>query len=82
MAEASAGACALVGISRPSYRYPPRVRDDSLLHQRLRTLARQCPRDGSPKLTVFIRGELGPSITKEGGGYMCRNDSSCPGADA
>lgn len=41
------------------YRYHPAVRDDGALRQRLRELARERPRFGSPRLTVLLRQEFG-----------------------
>ena len=52
-------ACHLIGMSRTSYRYAPRVADDEAVRERIRQLARERLRFGSPRLTILIRDEFG-----------------------
>jgi len=53
-------ACFLAGIHRAPYQYQSQEKEDEkLLRNRLRELALQRPRFGSPRLTVLIRRELG-----------------------
>ena len=50
-------ACLLVNISVSECRYQPRKADDSALRQRLRELAGQRKRFGSPRLHIMLRRE-------------------------
>jgi putative transposase len=52
-------ACSLVGLCRTTHRYRKRNKEEGALRERLRELAMQRPRYGSPRLTVLIRWELG-----------------------
>lgn len=53
-------ACLLVKLNRSTYQYRRQVKtDEELLRTRLKELALQRPRFGSPRLTVLIRRELG-----------------------
>ena len=53
-------ACALTGLNRSTYQYRLQKKaDEDLLRNRLRELALQRPRFGSPRLTVLIRREFG-----------------------
>lgn len=53
-------ACLLIDLNRSTYQYRYREKaDERLLRERLRELALQRPRFGSPRLTVFIRREFG-----------------------
>jgi putative transposase len=52
-------ACHLIGMSRTSYRYAPRAADDEAVRERIRQLARERLRFGSPRLTILIRDEFG-----------------------
>lgn len=47
--------CRLVGASRSTVRYQPRRKDDTLLTERLRELARQRPRFGYRRLHALLR---------------------------
>ena len=49
--------CLLVGISTSVYRYRPRLDDDGVLRQRLRELAGQRKRFGSPRLHIMLKRE-------------------------
>ncbi len=52
--------CSLIDLNRSTYQYRQQERaDEQLLRKRLRELALQRPRFGSPRLTVFIRREFG-----------------------
>ena len=51
-------ACHLVGIARSVVRYRSRRVDDAPLRTRLRELARERPRFGSPRLTALVRREF------------------------
>ena len=54
-------ACELISLNRSTYQYKVRVNpEDELLKKRLRELALQRPRFGSPRLTVLLRREFGP----------------------
>ena len=54
-------ACALTDLNRSTYQYRRQERaDEDLLRNRLRELALQRPRFGSPRLTVLPRREFGP----------------------
>lgn len=53
-------ACNLVGLCRTTQRYKRRRKPDGELRERLRELAKQWPRYGSPRLGVLIRREFGP----------------------
>ena len=50
-------ACILVNLSRTAYGYQPRREDDSRLRQRLRELAAQRKRFGSPRLHIMLKRE-------------------------
>lgn len=50
-------ACLLAGVSASVYRYPPHREDDSALRQRLRELATQRKRFGSPRLHIMLKRE-------------------------
>ena len=50
-------ACELVGLSRPVYRYTPRPDRDVALRERLRQLAQERRRFGSPRLHLMLRRE-------------------------
>ncbi len=50
-------ACWLVTISTSVYRYKPKPDDDALLRQRLRELAAQRKRFGSPRLHIMLKRE-------------------------
>ena len=50
-------ACLLVDVSRTVYVYRPRQEDDAALRQRLRELAQQRRRFGSPKLHILLKRE-------------------------
>ena len=53
-------ACILTALNRSTYQYRCQEKaDEELLRRRLRELALQRPRFGSPRLTVVIRRELG-----------------------
>jgi putative transposase len=52
-------ACQLAGISRSVYRYQPIPKHEEPMRARLRELARERPRFGSPRLTVLLRREFG-----------------------
>ena len=53
-------ACSLIDLNRSTYQYQSRSRaDEALLRNRLKELALQRPRFGSPRLTVLIRREFG-----------------------
>jgi len=53
-------ACLLIDLNRSTYQYRCSEKaDEQLLRKRLRELALQRPRFGSPRLTVFIRREFG-----------------------
>jgi putative transposase len=53
-------ACVLTDLNRSTYQYRRQEKaDEELLRNRLRELALQRPRFGSPRLTVLIRRELG-----------------------
>lgn len=53
-------ACDLIELNRSTYQYESRKRaDEDLLRNRLKELALQRPRFGSPRLTVLIRREFG-----------------------
>ena len=59
-------ACLLVKLNRSTYQYRRQVKtDEELLRKRLKELALQRPRFGSPRLTVLIRRELGAINHKE-----------------
>lgn len=54
-------ACELISLNRSTYQYTARVNpEDEVLKKRLRELALQRPRFGSPRLTVLLRREFGP----------------------
>ena len=54
-------ACVLTDLNRSTYQYRRQKRtDEDLLRNRLRELALQRPRFGSPRLTVLLRREFGP----------------------
>ena len=54
-------ACELVSLNRSTYQCMPREDPEELLiRKRLRELALERPRFGSPRLTVLLRRELGP----------------------
>ena len=48
-------ACRLVGVSRSTVRYQPQGKDDAVLVERLRELARQRPRFGYRRLHALLR---------------------------
>ncbi len=50
-------ACILVGLSRTAYSYKPCRKDDSMLRSRLRELAGQRKRFGSPRLHILLKRE-------------------------
>ena len=50
-------ACDLVGLSRPVYRYEPRPDKDEATRERLRQLAQERKRFGSPRLHLLLRRE-------------------------
>jgi len=50
-------ACLLVGISPSAYRYKPKLDDDLALRQRLRDLAGERKRFGSPRLHIMLKRE-------------------------
>jgi putative transposase len=50
-------ACRLVGVSRSTVRYQPRCKDDAVLVERLRELARERPRFGYRRLHALLRRE-------------------------
>lgn len=50
-------ACLLAGISPSAYRYKPKPEDDLALRQRLRDLAGQRKRFGSPRLHIMLKRE-------------------------
>ena len=50
-------ACELVGLSRPVYRYEPRPGKDEVTRERLRQLAQERKRFGSPRLHLLLRRE-------------------------
>jgi len=50
-------ACELVGLSRPVYRYEPRPDRDAAVRERLRQLAQERRRFGSPRLHLLLRRE-------------------------
>ena len=53
-------ACGLIALNRSTYQYRSQKKDDEgLLRNRLKELALQRPRFGSPRLTVLIRREFG-----------------------
>lgn len=53
-------ACQLISLNRSTYQYNVRVNpEDEILKKRLRELALQRPRFGSPRLTVLLRREFG-----------------------
>jgi len=53
-------ACSLIDLNRSTYQYRPQKKaDEDLLRNRLKDLALQRPRFGSPRLTVLIRREYG-----------------------
>ena len=52
-------ACRLIGLSRSTCRYEPKKQDDQALRARLKELAREQPRFGTPRLTVLLRREFG-----------------------
>jgi putative transposase len=53
-------ACSLIDLNRSTYQYQPQKKaDEALLRNRLKELALQRPRFGSPRLTVLIRREFG-----------------------
>jgi putative transposase len=54
-------ACVLTDLNRSTYQYRRQEKaDEELLRNRLRELALQRPRFGSPRLTVLLRREFGP----------------------
>ena len=50
-------ACQLVNLSTSVYRYQPKEADDTALHWRLRELAGQRKRFGSPRLHIMLKRE-------------------------
>jgi len=50
-------ACMLLSISRSVYRYVPGEKDDSLLRERMKILAREKPRYGVRRLHLILRKE-------------------------
>jgi putative transposase len=50
-------ACDLVGLFRPVYRYRPRPDKDEAIRERLRQLAQERKRFGSPRLHLLLRRE-------------------------
>jgi len=52
-------ACSLVGQNRNTYRYSEKKKDEETLRERLRKLAAERPRFGSPRLTILMRRDLG-----------------------
>ena len=50
-------ACLLVDLSRTAYGYHPQREDDSRLRQRLKELAAQRKRFGSPRLHILLKRE-------------------------
>ncbi|MDY7576719.1 IS3 family transposase [Herbaspirillum sp. RTI4] len=50
-------ACSLIGLNRRTYRRPIPVEDDAPVRQRIRELAQERPRFGSPRLHVMLRRE-------------------------
>ncbi|OBR50051.1 hypothetical protein A6456_33825 [Paraburkholderia tropica] len=56
-------ACALVGLNRRTFRRPVSPDADHEVRQRMRELAQERPRFGSPRLHVLLRRE-GPEIFK------------------
>ena len=50
-------ACELVGLSRPVYHYVLRSDSDAVLRERLRQLAQERRRFGSPRLHLMLRRE-------------------------
>jgi putative transposase len=50
-------ACLLVNISASVYRYRPKEGNDAALRQRLRELAGQSKRFGSPRLHIMLKRE-------------------------
>ena len=58
--------CKLAGLGRATYRYKPGTKDDGLVRERLRILAVQRPRFGTPRLIVLLRQELGLVNHKRG----------------
>lgn len=49
--------CLLVGLTRASYDYQPVVRNDDKLRERIRELANQRRRFGSPRIHLLLRRE-------------------------
>ena len=49
-------ACSLVGQNRNTYRYREKNKDEQTLRERLRKLAAERPRFGSPRLTEYLFG--------------------------
>jgi putative transposase len=50
-------ACQLVNVSTSVYRYQPKPGDDDILRKRLRELAEQRKRFGSPRLHIMLKRE-------------------------
>ena len=50
-------ACILVGLTRASYDYRPKVRDDTELREKIRELAHQRRRFGCPRIHLLLRRE-------------------------
>lgn len=51
--------CRLAGLSRATYQYNPKPKEDGLIREKLKELAARKPRYGAPLLTLLIRQELG-----------------------
>ncbi|CAM2158912.1 transposase (plasmid) [Pararobbsia alpina] len=79
-------ACELIGLSRRTFRRPARADADREVRERLRELARQRPRFGSPRLHVLLRREgwvtnhkrTGRLYREEGLSLRVRRRKKCP----
>lgn len=52
-------ACGLAGMSRTSYRYEAKPKNDEVLRRRIQEIARERLRFGTPRITILIRSEFG-----------------------
>ena len=50
-------ACRLAQVHRSTFRYEKKIQDDQEVRERIRFLARRCPRYGSPRIHVLLRRE-------------------------